>query len=129
MTTRGAYAGFSIFYMGSDTRAFLAPVVCGYLGQRVSWHVGFAAAGVGMAAGPRAEAGALTGLDVAREQASRRMKRRSSWLLFVVTELVLREAGWLQLRIRKCMLESSPSLPLRRSESCWLVALRVRVRL
>ncbi len=44
-------AGFSIFYMGINLGAFLAPLVCGYLGQRVSWHMGFAAAGVGMAIG------------------------------------------------------------------------------
>ena len=44
-------AGFSIFYMGINLGAFLAPLVCGYLGQRVSWHAGFAAAGVGMAFG------------------------------------------------------------------------------
>jgi POT family proton-dependent oligopeptide transporter len=44
-------AGYSIFYMGINTGAFIAPLVCGYLGQRVSWHVGFAAAGVGMVLG------------------------------------------------------------------------------
>ena len=44
-------AGFSIFYMGINTGAFLAPFVCGYLGQRISWHLGFAAAGVGMVLG------------------------------------------------------------------------------
>ena len=44
-------AGFSMFYMGINTGAFLAPLVCGYLGQRVSWHVGFAAAGIGMTLG------------------------------------------------------------------------------
>ena len=44
-------AGFSIFYMGINLGAFLAPLVCGYLGQRVSWHLGFAAAGVGMTLG------------------------------------------------------------------------------
>jgi POT family proton-dependent oligopeptide transporter len=44
-------AGFSIFYMGINLGAFLAPLICGYLGQRVSWHTGFAAAGVGMALG------------------------------------------------------------------------------
>ncbi|MEO5898369.1 MAG: peptide MFS transporter [Vicinamibacterales bacterium] len=44
-------AGFSIFYMGINLGAFLAPLICGYLGQRVSWHVGFAAAGVGMLIG------------------------------------------------------------------------------
>jgi proton-dependent oligopeptide transporter, POT family len=44
-------AGFSIFYMGINLGAFIAPLVCGYLGQRVSWHTGFAAAGVGMTIG------------------------------------------------------------------------------
>jgi len=44
-------AGFSIFYMGINIGAFLAPLVCGYLGQRVDWRLGFAAAALGMAAG------------------------------------------------------------------------------
>jgi POT family proton-dependent oligopeptide transporter len=44
-------AGFSIFYMGINLGAFIAPLVCGWLGQEVSWHLGFAAAGVGMALG------------------------------------------------------------------------------
>src|SRR5213593_4018516 len=44
-------AGFSIYYMGINLGAFIAPLVCGYLGQRVNWHLGFAAAGVGMVLG------------------------------------------------------------------------------
>jgi POT family proton-dependent oligopeptide transporter len=44
-------AGFSIFYMGINLGAFIAPLICGYLGQRVNWHFGFAAAGVGMVIG------------------------------------------------------------------------------
>jgi proton-dependent oligopeptide transporter, POT family len=44
-------AGFSIFYMGINLGAFIAPLVCGYLGQRVNWHIGFAAAGFGMVIG------------------------------------------------------------------------------
>jgi POT family proton-dependent oligopeptide transporter len=44
-------AGFSIFYMGINLGAFIAPLVCGYLGQQISWHMGFGAAGVGMALG------------------------------------------------------------------------------
>src|SRR5262245_10192473 len=44
-------AGFSIFYMGINLGAFLSPLVCGYLGQRVGWHWGFGAAGVGMTLG------------------------------------------------------------------------------
>jgi POT family proton-dependent oligopeptide transporter len=44
-------AGFSIFYMGINTGALIAPIICGYLGQRVGWHWGFGAAGVGMTLG------------------------------------------------------------------------------
>jgi POT family proton-dependent oligopeptide transporter len=44
-------AGFSIFYMGINLGAFIAPIVCGYLGQEIDWHLGFGAAGVGMALG------------------------------------------------------------------------------
>jgi proton-dependent oligopeptide transporter, POT family len=44
-------AGFTIFYMGINTGAFVAPFVCGWLGQRVGWHYGFGAAGVGMVLG------------------------------------------------------------------------------
>jgi proton-dependent oligopeptide transporter, POT family len=44
-------AGFSIFYMGINLGAFLAPLIVGYLGQDVDWNLGFAAAGVGMLLG------------------------------------------------------------------------------
>jgi POT family proton-dependent oligopeptide transporter len=44
-------AGFSIFYMGINLGAFIAPLICGYLGQQINWHLGFAAAGVGMTLG------------------------------------------------------------------------------
>ena len=44
-------AGFSIFYMGINLGAFIAPLICGYLGQQVNWHMGFGAAGVGMTLG------------------------------------------------------------------------------
>src|SRR5215216_4746611 len=59
-------SGFSIFYMGINVGAVLAPLVCGYLAQsesfkRVlvnngfdpakSWHWGFGAAGIGMILG------------------------------------------------------------------------------
>jgi POT family proton-dependent oligopeptide transporter len=59
-------AGFSIFYMGINVGAFIAPLVTGFLAQHSkfkemlagwgfnpvhSWHWGFAAAGVGMVLG------------------------------------------------------------------------------
>jgi POT family proton-dependent oligopeptide transporter len=42
---------YSIFYVGINIGAFLAPLVCGTLGQEAGWHYGFAAAGVGMLIG------------------------------------------------------------------------------
>jgi len=39
---------YSIFYVGINLGAFLAPLVCGTLGEELGWHYGFAAAGVGM---------------------------------------------------------------------------------
>jgi len=44
-------AGFSIFYMGINVGALVAPLVTGYLGERVGWHWGFGSAGVGMLIG------------------------------------------------------------------------------
>lgn len=38
-------AGYSIFYMGINTGAFLGSALCGYLGQKISWHLGFGVAG------------------------------------------------------------------------------------
>ncbi|MFM8598730.1 MAG: peptide MFS transporter [Mycobacterium sp.] len=41
-------AGFSLFYMGINIGAFVAPLICGYLAEQVGWHAGFGAAGIGM---------------------------------------------------------------------------------
>ncbi len=42
---------YSIFYVGINIGAFLAPLICGTLGEVAGWHYGFAAAGVGMCIG------------------------------------------------------------------------------
>src|ERR1700737_4582758 len=39
---------YSIFYVGINVGAFLAPLVCGTLGEELGWHYGFTAAGIGM---------------------------------------------------------------------------------
>ncbi|MGZ8900517.1 MAG: peptide MFS transporter [Limisphaerales bacterium] len=44
-------AGFTIFYMGINIGAALGPLACSSLGEMVNWHLGFAAAGVGMVLG------------------------------------------------------------------------------
>jgi POT family proton-dependent oligopeptide transporter len=43
--------GFTIFYMGINLGAMIAPLFCGYLGEVYGWHYGFGAAGIGMLAG------------------------------------------------------------------------------
>jgi POT family proton-dependent oligopeptide transporter len=44
-------AGFTIFYMGINIGAALGPFVCSWLGEKVNWHMGFGAAGIGMVLG------------------------------------------------------------------------------
>jgi POT family proton-dependent oligopeptide transporter len=43
--------GYTIFYMGVNVGAFLAPLVCGFVGETYGWHYGFGIAGVGMLIG------------------------------------------------------------------------------
>lgn len=42
---------FTIFYMGINLGALFSPIICGNLGERVSWALGFGSAAVGMALG------------------------------------------------------------------------------
>ncbi|MDB5396630.1 MAG: transporter [Rhodospirillales bacterium] len=42
---------YSIFYVGVNLGAFMAPLIAGTLGENVGWHFGFAAAGIGMLIG------------------------------------------------------------------------------
>ncbi|HEX7338632.1 MAG TPA: peptide MFS transporter [Rhodanobacteraceae bacterium] len=85
-------AGFSIYYMGINVGGFIGPLVCGWLGQKVDWHYGFAAAGIGMVAGlvmyrlTRRQLG-TAGLaatpahaEPARQQAFLRASWRNLWL-------------------------------------------------
>jgi len=41
--------GFQIYFLGIQLAVIISPVICGYLSQRVEWHLGFVAAGAGMA--------------------------------------------------------------------------------
>jgi POT family proton-dependent oligopeptide transporter len=44
-------SGFTIYYLGINVGAVLAPLVAGTLGETVGWHYGFGAAAVGMILG------------------------------------------------------------------------------
>jgi POT family proton-dependent oligopeptide transporter len=50
-TSQKRDAGFTIFYMGINLGAALAPLVCGYIGETYGWHYGFGLATLGMLAG------------------------------------------------------------------------------
>ncbi|HYJ53832.1 MAG TPA: peptide MFS transporter [Allosphingosinicella sp.] len=42
---------YNVYYVGVNVGAFLAPLICGFLGETYGWHYGFGAAGVGMLTG------------------------------------------------------------------------------
>lgn len=89
-------AGFSIFYMGINTGAFIGQLVTGYLGERVSWHWGFGAAGIGMLCGllmfwlkAKDMLGTL-GQDIVRDpDPSVQAKREASVRLYTIAGLSL----------------------------------------
>jgi POT family proton-dependent oligopeptide transporter len=43
--------GFTIFYMGINLGAAMAPLLCGYVGEKMGWHYGFGLATIGMLIG------------------------------------------------------------------------------
>ena len=43
--------GFTIFYMGVNLGAAMAPLLCGYIGETFGWHRGFGLATIGMLTG------------------------------------------------------------------------------
>ena len=42
---------YNVYYVGVNIGGFLAPLVCGALGETLGWHWGFGAAGIGMCLG------------------------------------------------------------------------------
>jgi POT family proton-dependent oligopeptide transporter len=66
---------FSIFYVGINLGAFLAPLVCGTLGEELGWHYGFTAAGIGMTIGLAIYLYALPTLPPDHLQSAPREKR------------------------------------------------------
>jgi len=90
----GAY---TLFYMGINLGAFLAPLVSGPLGERVGWPYGFASAGVGMIFG------LLTfvftqrllknaGLPPGRDQAGETRLRPRDWIEVAVVAALIAAA-------------------------------------
>ncbi|HTR20093.1 MAG TPA: peptide MFS transporter [Gemmatimonadales bacterium] len=67
-------AGFTVFYMGINLGAFIGPLIAGWLAQKVDWHMGFAAAGVGMTLGLVQYVMGRRRLEPARERLAARPK-------------------------------------------------------
>jgi POT family proton-dependent oligopeptide transporter len=44
-------SGFSIFYVGINLGSTIAPLACGWVGEKINWHWGFGLAGLGMTLG------------------------------------------------------------------------------
>ena len=78
-------AGFSIFYMGINLGAFVAPLLAGTIGENWSWRAGFACCGLAMVVGLICYR-RLGGLGDAglHPQARSASQRRGDWTLLVV---------------------------------------------
>ncbi|PYP81118.1 MAG: MFS transporter [Gemmatimonadetes bacterium] len=84
-------AGFSVFYMGINTGALIAPIITGLLGERVGWHWGFGAAGVGMLAGLltfRLRAGTTLGAIGASPTSTPEQQRRARTVALVALGII-----------------------------------------
>ena len=92
-------SAYNIYYVGVNIGGFLAPLVCGTLGEAFGWHWGFTAAGIGMLAsliiylaGSRylpAEAGRASGAHAARPPLDRAGRQRFALLIGIALIVVL----------------------------------------
>jgi POT family proton-dependent oligopeptide transporter len=93
-------SAFSIFYMGINLGGLLAPLACGWVGERVGWRLGFGLAGVGMTAGiiqylmggKYLGSAGLHPAPPANPQAGRRLKRNAGLGAFAAA-LILGAVG------------------------------------
>jgi POT family proton-dependent oligopeptide transporter len=90
-------AGFSIFYMGINLGALISPLICGWVGERISWRLGFGLAGVGMSAGliqymlggKYLGAAGLYRTPPESAEKDRRQKRNAAWAAGAVLALLV----------------------------------------
>jgi POT family proton-dependent oligopeptide transporter len=100
-------SAFQIFLLAVQIAVILAPIVCGTLGEKVAWHWGFGAAGVGMLIGlavylagrrwlppePVPGASAKSGAGVVRTGMARAEKARLVLLIALIPVLMLSIVG------------------------------------
>jgi len=84
-------AGFSIFYIGINLGAFIAPLICSYVGENINWHYGFGLAGIGMTIGviQFALGSRSLGNAGAPPSPSPREKSRFRWSIFAYLAVLL----------------------------------------
>jgi POT family proton-dependent oligopeptide transporter len=75
-------AGFTIFYMGINLGAALGPLAASTLGEKLNWHYGFGAAGLGMVLGLIQYRLSVRHLGPAGAPPSQGASRTERWLLF-----------------------------------------------
>lgn len=106
-------SAFSIFYMGINLGAFLAPLIAGWFGQKIDWQVGFLVVAIGMVLGliqyklgskHLGTAGQLEITNTPQEQKSQR-KSLTTGLLVLVASIgalfLLNVTGIVELTILK----------------------------
>ena len=98
-------SAFSIFYVGVNLGAFLAPLTCGTLGVVVGWHYGFGLAGVGMMVG------LLIYLYGQRYLKPDRLTARKEASAEAEAPLTLRDLAWLSLISAGCLIASNIFMP------------------
>lgn len=79
-------AGFSIFYMGINVGAVMAPLLVGTIGEKISWQAGFAGAGVLMLLGLVQFHVMRATLPPTADESSAKTpeERRKAWMMLLV---------------------------------------------
>jgi len=98
-------SAFQIFVLAVQVAVILAPIVCGTLGEKIAWHWGFGAAGVGMLIGlavylggrrwlpPETPVGRKAAVAQVRVCMTGREKARVALLLLLIPVLMLSIVG------------------------------------
>ncbi|MCU9593382.1 peptide MFS transporter [Caldibacillus thermolactis] len=88
-------SGFSIFYMGINLGAFIAPFIVGEVGMKVNFHLGFSIAAVGMFIGlvvfmvTRKKNLGQAGLEVPNPLTAEEKKAYTKWAIIIGAALAI----------------------------------------
>jgi len=91
-------SAFSIFYMGINLGAFLAPLIAGWFGQKIDWNIGFLMVAIGMVLGliqyklgakHLGDAGLITKTPTPEEKTSQSKSLKSGFMGLVIAAVIL----------------------------------------